>query len=393
MRAGFAQRMNMGSIAPFGLGFLVCGVGCSGAPHANNAALKQAAMHEARVPVIALTTSAAKTSALPPAPSGASEVHDTAPVGTFRGNDPFAPPPSGPAMAYPPPPARPPGTDPDDPSRAIKQCAEVKSCGACNNWGYCGYCAANRTCVPKDKHGPYPGTCPGGYTPNACEMTFYFEEEEPKLRKRLAEYMSDLRPEGMPFDRNALKDSSLSIPVSRGKCYGATFRVSHDADGRLNPEATVDAKFIGYGGNWAPIYTDTYAVTPFCPQQSGRILVTIKPEKATRGTWRVQLFSAPIAEAELRRQMDEYETEMRQRMVQTACSNCAQSYAACLLDGAPRCKANYLVCLANAHLTPDDCERGDVLPKPPEKDPKQARLELFVKETNMGVAQTDGSSL
>ncbi len=206
-------------------------------------------------------------------------------------------------------------------------------------------------------------------------MTFHFEVEEPKLRKRLAEYMGDLEPEGMPFDRNATKPSSLSIPVLRGKCYGATFRVSHDADGSLNPEASVEAKFIGLGGYWAPIYTDTYAVTPFCPQESGRIVVNIKPEKTTKGTFRVQLFSAPISEAKLRKEMEEYETEKRQRLVRSACSNCARGQAVCLLDGQPRCLANYFVCLGQSGLTPVDCERGDVAPKPPEKPPKEARID------------------
>lgn len=224
-------------------------------------------------------------------------------------------------------------------------------------------------------------------------MMFYFEEQEPKLRERLREYMSDLKPEGMPFDRNATRASTLSISVLRGKCYGATFRVSHDSDGQLNPSATVEAKFIGLGGNWAPIYNDTYAVTPFCPQESGRILVTVKPEKATRGTWRVQLFSAPIAEAELRRQMDEYETEMRQRLVRSACATCARAQALCLLEGEPRCLANYLVCLGNAHLTPADCERGDVPPKPPEKPPKEARVDMqrHLVEADICVARSDFS--
>jgi hypothetical protein len=208
-------------------------------------------------------------------------------------------------------------------------------------------------------------------------MTFYFEEEETRLRQRLAEYMGDLKAEGMPFDRNATKPMSLSIPVLRGKCYGATFRVSHDADGSLNPEASVEAKFIGFGGNWAPIYTDTYAVTPFCPQETGRIVVSIKPKETTKGTFRVQLFSAPIAEAQLRKDLDEYETAMRQRLVRAACSNCAQNHASCLLDGEPQCVAKYLVCLGQAGLTPADCERGDVAPKPPEKPPKEARLDVL----------------
>lgn len=308
-------------------------------------------------------------------------------VGTFRGNDPFAPPPSGPAPKWEPPPARPPGTDPEDPARAIKQCAEVKSCGACNNWGYCGYCAANRTCVPKDKYGAYPGTCSGGYTPNDCLMTFYFEEHEPETRRRLVEYMAELKPEGTPFDRQASIGTTLRIPVTRGKCYGATFRVSHDADGRVNPDASVTAKYIGIGGNWAPIYTDTYAVTPFCPQESGHIVVSTKPEKTTKGTFRVQLFSAPIADAELRKQMDEYETRTRQLMVQSACAHCARNQALCLLEGAPRCLANYLVCLGEVHLTPEDCERGDVAPKPPEKLPPQARRNLGPGDDSVRIAR------
>lgn len=314
-------------------------------------------------------------------------------VGTFRGNDPFAPPPSGPAPAYEPPPVRPPGTDPEDPAQAIKQCAAVKSCGACNNWGYCGYCAANRTCVPKDKHGAYPGTCPGGYTPNSCSMAFYFEEHEPETRRRLVEYMAELKPEGMPIDRQATMAATLHIPVTRGKCYGATFRVSYDADGYLNPDAKVSAKYIGIGGNWAPIYTDTYAMTPFCPQESGHIVVSTKPEKTTKGTFRVQLFSAPIADATLRKQMDEYETRTRQLMVQSACAHCARNQALCLLDGAPRCLANYLVCLGEVHLTPEDCERGDVLPKPPEKTPPQAWLQLLSHEGGVEVAECRGSAL
>jgi len=49
-------------------------------------------------------------------------------------------------------------------------------------------------------------------------MTFYFEEEEPKLRQRLKEYMGDLKPEGMPFDNNDNKTASTSLPVLQGKC-------------------------------------------------------------------------------------------------------------------------------------------------------------------------------
>jgi len=135
-------------------------------------------------------------------------------------------------------------------------------------------------------------------------------------------------------------------------------------------------------------------VTPFCPQESGRIVVTIKPEKTTKGTWRVQLFSAPIGEAKLRQQMEEYETEMRQRMVRTACANCARAHAECLLEGDPHCLANYLVCLGNAHLTPADCERGDVPPKPPEKPPKEARLDQapFAQEADVCLASSETSS-
>jgi hypothetical protein len=224
-------------------------------------------------------------------------------------------------------------------------------------------------------------------------MAFYLAEEEPRLRRRLADLMGDLEPEGMPFDRSATSPASLSIPLRRGQCYGITFRGSYDLDGSLNPEAAVEAKFIGSGGYWAPVYNEIYAVTPFCPQESGRIVVRVKPEKATKGSWRVQLFSAPIADAKLRKQMEEYETELRIRMVRTVCGNCARGQVGCLLAGEPQCLAKYLNCLGQMGLTPADCERGDVPPAPPPKPPKEARIEwpLDARDAEVCIAAPDVS--
>lgn len=210
------------------------------------------------------------------------------------------------------------------------------------------------------------------------------------MHKRLAELMGDLVPEGMPFDRSALKPGSLSIPVRRGHCYGLTFRGSYDLDGSLNPQASMDAKFIGFGGAWTAVYNEIYAITPFCPQESGRIVVSVKPEKTTKGTWRVQLFSAPIAEAKLRKQMEEYETEMRIRTVRTVCSHCARGLIACMAAGEPQCSAKYFVCLGQAELTPEDCERGDVPPAPPPKPPKEAR---FDDETSSSAVKASFASM
>lgn len=296
----------------------------------------------------------------------------------FRGANPFEAPPSGPAPKLEPPPPRPPGSDPPPERRAHweEQCGKIKDCGACNNAGFCGFCEATKRCVPKDAHGPLTGTCSAGYSPKECRMALYIEAEEPKLRARLAEMMGDLSPDGMPIDTKVGGASSIRIAVKRGHCYGLVYRGSYDVEGDLNANAAAEARFIGSGGRWAPIYNEVAALTPFCPQEDGAIVVAVAPNAKAKGTWRAQLFSAPIAESTLRAQMEQHETEQRMAVVRYHCGFCARVYVGCFLSGEPRCEATYLGCLGQVGLTPLDCERGDVPRPPPPKPPQEANREL-----------------
>ncbi|MDI1479637.1 hypothetical protein [Polyangium sp. y55x31] len=307
-------------------------------------------------------------------PPSAPLASDT-PKGAFRGASPFEAPPSGPPPALTPTPPRPPGTDPtpESTARATAACRAIKDCGVCNNWGYCGFCLSTNQCVPKDRNGPYPGTCASGFSPSDCPMSLYLTAEETNIRERLGKLVGTLSPEGMPLDRKAESPAVLRIPVHRGRCYGLVFRGSYDVDGSIDAEAAVEAKFFDDGGLWVPVYRETSAITPFCPQEDGRIVLRVTPRNTTRGTWRAQLFSAPITEEALEAQRERYEAERRALALRYSCSYCARMHLGCFLSGEPQCDARYVVCLGAFGYTPDDCERGDVPRKKPEPKPLEAQ--------------------
>lgn len=240
--------------------------------------------------------------------------------------------------------------------------------------GYCGYCLASRKCVAKDRYGALPGTCSAGYVGESqCPLYVYIEREEPKLRESLASLVRGLAPEGMPIDTKIDGGARVvRIPVRRGYCYGLVYRTSNDVE---NPWALAlsvqsQASFVGDGGYWIDVYSGAGALTPFCPQDSGVIVAAIAPKTPTKGTWRLQLFRKPIADAELRDALAKHETAVRQHAVRYLCAYCARGFLGCRLNGEPQCNAQYAACMGEAGLNPDDCERGDV-PRPPPEKPKQ----------------------
>jgi hypothetical protein len=239
-----------------------------------------------------------------------------------RGADPFAPPPSAPVPAAPPP--------------------------------------------PPDRH----------------PASFYFEREEPKIRARLAQQMRGMSPAGAPIDTPVTGVDThvgglgrvvrtLRIPVARGYCYGLVARESYDLNLSLNAQAAVDATFYEDGGDWVAVYLQTAALTAFCPQSSGAIVVRLMLDHrdplpaVAAGTFRVQLFRKPIADGELRARAEKHETEMRQRSLHYVCGHCTKVLLVCRLNGLPGCTGMYLGCLQSVGVTPADCERGDVAPPAP----------------------------
>ncbi|MDC0740502.1 hypothetical protein [Polyangium mundeleinium] len=345
---------------------------CASAPHPERSPIASAQT----APPHAAKRSAPETPAGPGAaanPPNAPLAEDS-PSGTFRGASPFEAPPSGPQPLLSPTPPRPPGTDPTpkEQAQAAASCGAITQCGVCNNWGYCGFCLSTKQCVPKDRNGPYPGSCAVGFSPSDCPMALYLEKDEVDIRERLARLVGTLAPEGMPLDRKAESVSVLRIPVHRGRCYGLVFRGSYDVDGAIDAEAAVEAKFFDDGGIWVPVYREVSAITPFCPQEDGRILLRVTPRNTTKGTWRAQLFSTSITEETLEAQRERYEAERRALALRYSCSYCARVHLGCFLSGEPQCDNRYVVCLGAFGYTPDDCERGDVPKKKPEPKPLEA---------------------
>lgn len=313
-------------------------------------------------------------------------IADAPAAAPFNGHDPFAAPPAAPEKLAPPP-ARPPGTDPsaDDRAGYTPYCGRMTECGVCNNAGRCGYCLANHQCVPKDRYGPYPGTCSGGFVPEHCPGSYDFPREEPKIHARMADLLRGMTPFGAPIDTKVDGVSTkvgglgkivrtLRIPVARGFCYGLAARESYDLNVSLNAQVAVDATYYEDGGDWVAVYQQSSVLTPFCPQNAGAIVVRMMldhrdplPAEA-KGTFRVQLLRKPISEAELRARAEKHDTEQRRASLQYVCGHCTQVLLVCRLEGQPRCTDRYLACLKSVNVTPDDCERGDVT-APPKKAP------------------------
>jgi hypothetical protein len=252
--------------------------------------------------------------------------------------------------------------------------------------GYCAFCLATKRCVPKDAHGPFPGTCSAGFTPDRCPASLYFEPEEKRIRARMADLMSGFSPEGMPIDTSVDGVDThvggdgrtvrvLRIPVHRGSCYGVVFRESYDLDLSLNATAAIEANYFDDGGVWTAVYQQSAAITPFCPQDDGAIVVRLALDHrdplpaVARGTFRAQLFRKTIADADLRAQAEKYEDERRRGALGYVCGYCTRVHLACLLTGGGDCMAQFAACLGSVGVGPDDCARGD-LPRPPPSKPK-----------------------
>jgi hypothetical protein len=241
----------------------------------------------------------------------------------------------------------------------------------CTNAGGCGYCAAEGRCVPKDAHGPYPGTCAADFSAERCPAAVYFARDEAKIHARMRDLLRGMEPAGPPIDTKvdgASPSRTVHIPVTRGFCYGLAARESYDLTW-VEVEAAANAPYVEDGGDWVAVYQRSAVLTPFCPQSSGSIVVRIKLDtgapRAVAGTYRVQLFRSPIADAELRARADKVEAQQRRERVRYVCGHCAKVVLACRLDGQPRCAEAYAGCLANGGVGADACERGDVAPPKP----------------------------
>ena len=239
---------------------------------------------------------------------------------------------------------------------------------------------ASGECVPRDEYGPLPGTCSAGFGLR-CHNSHDLKQNEEKIHAGLRTVIGDLQPDGMPFDTNLERGAKvLRIPVRRGLCYGLVWRTSYEVDDPqdLNATAKVESDFIAYEGGWQDPTGATFYVhasgaatlSPFCPVASGAIAITIAPTMSQKGTWRVQLFSKPIAEKALQTRVKELETIWRQAKVRVGCRRCVREFASCKLEGESNCTKIYHWCLGEQHLTELDCERGDTAPPKPAEAPK-----------------------
>jgi len=322
---------------------------------------------------------AASTSAAPaPGPSALSPQA----AAQAASGGPFDPPPMGPLPPPPPLPHRPPDKvpSPDEQARKIADCARFSSCQDCVEAHKCGYCPDTGTCTPGDLFGPYPGTCSGAWEPMACKLgPRDAAEHDAETRAALAKQVQGFTPDGAPVD-HAITDvkTPVTFQVRRGRCYQVTLRLSGDVDERwdLKPVAIPHVVFYE-GGRSVPVAFDGFVIDRLCPQQDGAVDVYVATERARRGAWRAQLWSAPIEEEELVRQRDLHETAERRARIATWCKSCVVEWARCRVAGEPRCATSYFQCLAAARLTPADCERGDIAPVERPSGPfNEARLEL-----------------
>jgi hypothetical protein len=240
-----------------------------------------------------------------------------------------------------------------------------------------------------DPHVPYRGANPFEPAPSAPATAAtpappaarYFEREETRIRARMADLMKGLSAEGMPIDTSVVGVDTrvggdgrvvrvVRIPVHRGSCYGVVFRESYDLDLSLNATSAIEANYFDEGGDWVAVYEQSAAITPFCPQDSGFIVVRLMLDhrdplpSVARGAFRMQLFRKTIADADLRAQAEKYEDERRRGALQYVCAYCARVNLACQLSGEPQCTGQFVACLRSVGVGADDCERGD-LPRPP----------------------------
>lgn len=330
-----------------------------------------------------LPSAAAPTSA-PPEPQARPpvETFDSAagePIGVDRPRvasptDALAPPPSA-QVPLAPVPARVAGPDPSssDVARATAACAAIKDCGACENAGYCGFCLESRRCVPKDRSGPYPGTCSAGF--GSCG-TLYDEREEPKIRERLSAVTRGMSPAGPPIDTSAAglgkpvgglgrEVRRIRVPVARGYCYALTLRGSYDLDVQLNPQVTVGAPHHEEGGDLVTVGRGASAVTRFCPQAPGSVFVLLWQDHRdplpaiTHGVLRVQVFREPISTAELDARAAAAARKDRRDWVRYVCGHCAKVFLVCKLSGEAGCAGQQAWCMEQGKVTPAECEGAE----------------------------------
>jgi len=288
--------------------------------------------------------------------------------------DALAPPPSA-KVTLAPAPSRPPGADPSpaDASRVAAACAAIKDCGACENAGYCGFCLQSGRCVPKDRHGPYPGTCSAGF--GSCG-TLYDEREEPKVRERLAASTRGMSPAGPPIDTSAeglgkpvgglgREVRRIRVPVARGFCYALAIRGSYDLDVQLNPQVTVGAPYHEDGGDLVTVGRGASAVTRFCPQEPGSVFVLLWQDHRdplpaiTHGVLRVQVFREPISTAELDARAAAASRKDRRDWVRYVCGHCMKVLLACKLAGEAGCSRQQDWCMQQGKVTPAECEGAE----------------------------------
>ncbi|MFO0589064.1 MAG: hypothetical protein U0441_16050 [Polyangiaceae bacterium] len=317
-----------------------------------------------------------------PAPDGAGSVYLPGEAPPPAGHA-FDPPPLGPQKAPPPVPPRPADKVPsaEEQARKIADCARFNdNCNDCAEAHKCGYCPDNGKCTPGDLFGPYPGTCSGAWSPMQCiQGPKEAEKHDAETRKEMAKRLTGFTVSGGPVD-HPMKDAKTPVQfqVKRGQCYQVSLRLSGDVDERWDLRPTVIPHVTYYeGGNGVGAGFDGFVFDAMCPQQDGTIDVYLTTYRAQTGTYRAQLWSAPIAEDKLVRMKEEHDTEDRRAKIGAWCKSCIEEWARCRVAAEPHCVFEYYHCLAAAHLTAADCERGDIAPPPPEPDgPKnEARLE------------------
>jgi hypothetical protein len=236
----------------------------------------------------------------------------------FSGKDPFDPPEVGPRAKSAPPAPRPADKTPSAAEIAARaqECAKYTNCNDCNEHAYrCGFCLDSETCTPGDRLGPFPGTCGSDWgdalsehgTWRTCELsTRGARENDAYTRRALAEALRGMQPLGQPIDvARADRERAVTLPIGRGRCWSVAIRESFDSERDFAPQVSADATFYE-GGELRPVSASGWVTRPVCPQNNGSLRVT-STGKGKRGTWRVQLFAAPIDEGRLRDQRARHE--------------------------------------------------------------------------------------
>ncbi|MFT3769430.1 MAG: hypothetical protein QM820_28665 [Minicystis sp.] len=209
-----------------------------------------------------------------------------------------APPPYGAPPQY----GAPPHT-PAAPPAAAGACGAITECGACTNQPACRWCTEPRGCTPAGT----PCTGLSLAHANTCD-------NDPVERTRLLTQRDEARTQGLVADGPPIVGRLESFPgvsfnIARGRCYAAIVRYGAGARlGDVQQNQSMDTREESTnGGSLAQPSTPGLPTGLSCPRSPGRLSLWFQDRwtrarvaSAGKGEISVQLYSAPISEADLR---------------------------------------------------------------------------------------------